>query len=126
MTLLQYCGLAALATVAVLLLRESNKNYTVIIVISFSVISLLLALQRTSTAVASILKIVRDSTLAVYAVTVLKAVGLAVLGEVTGDLCRSAGENNLAGGVEVCAKAEIMLSALPLISEILETAERLL
>lgn len=126
MTLIQYCGLAILATAAILVLRESSKSYTVLIVVSFSVISLCLALERTSTAVSSILDAVRDSSLYAYAGVILKAIGLGLLGEMTGDLCRSAGENNLAGGVEICAKAEILITALPLVSEILDVAERLL
>ena len=126
MTLLQFCGLGIVAVFAVLLLRESNRSYTTVVVISFVVLGFFLVIGRTSTAAAYLIENVRNSSFAPYVSTVLKAVGLALLGEMTCDLCKSAGEQNLASAVEVCAKAEIILTGLPLVSKLLETAEMLL
>ena len=69
---------------------------------------------------------ISDTALESYLKVVLKAVGLAFIGQLTADLSRSAGENVVAEGVEICTKTEIILVSLPLITEIIETAELLL
>ena len=60
-----------------------------------------------------------------YAAVLLKALGIAVLTQCAADICRDAGENGIAGGVELAGKAEILLLCLPLAGEIFGVANRL-
>ena len=55
-----------------------------------------------------------------------KALGIALLTEICANICKECGESSLATGVELTGKIEILLLALPMISEILEIAEGLL
>lgn len=49
---------------------------------------------------------------------VLKAVGIALLGELSAAICKDAGENALAATVALAAKAAILLSTLPLLEKV--------
>ena len=60
-----------------------------------------------------------------YAVILVKALGVAVLTQCCGDICRECGENGIASGVELIGKLEILLLSIPLIHEILGLAQKL-
>ena len=56
----------------------------------------------------------------------LKAVGIGLGGQFTGQLCRDGGENSLAWGVELAAKLGILWAALPLFQQLLQWLDTLL
>ena len=56
----------------------------------------------------------------------LKGLGVSVLTQLCSELCRQCGEASLAGGVEGAGKAELLLLCLPLLKELLSTAQGLL
>ena len=60
-----------------------------------------------------------------YVSVLIRAVGIAVLGQLTADICRDCGDSTGAGGVELVARLEIILICLPLIEEITECAFRI-
>ena len=55
-----------------------------------------------------------------------KGLGVAVLTQLCAELCKQSGEASLALGVEGAGKAELLLLCLPMLRELLETAQRLL
>ena len=62
----------------------------------------------------------------VYVETILKGLGIVILTQISSDICRDSGEGTLAGHIEMVGKLEILLLTLPLIEEILATAQKLL
>lgn len=56
----------------------------------------------------------------------LKALGVALLSKLCADICRDCGENTLASGVEGVGRVAIFSLTLPVISEIIEYASRML
>lgn len=58
--------------------------------------------------------------------TVIKALGISFLTGICAEVCRGAGENGLASGVENVGKTEILLLALPMLEEVLATAKEML
>lgn len=50
----------------------------------------------------------------------LKALGLALIAQIASDLCRDSGEQTLSGVVELAAKLGILLTALPLATQLVE------
>ena len=52
----------------------------------------------------------------------LKAMGIALLSEITSDVCRDLGENSLAGVVELGARIVVLLLGLPMVEELLNFA----
>lgn len=61
-----------------------------------------------------------------YFKVMLKGVGVSYLACVGADLCRDNGEHQLAGRVELAAKAELLVLAFPLIKSIIELSEGML
>ncbi len=49
-----------------------------------------------------------------FAQVLLKALGIALLTQTAADVCRDAGENGLAGKVELCGQVLLLVSGLPL------------
>ena len=58
--------------------------------------------------------------------TVLRALGIALICELTALFCRDLGENTLAEGVQLFGKLEILILSLPLLDKVLEMAKELL
>ncbi len=56
----------------------------------------------------------------------LRGLGVALLTQFCADLCRTSGENVLAGSVELAGKAELLLLCLPQLQELVKVAEQLL
>ena len=61
-----------------------------------------------------------------YADIVLRALGIALICELTAVFCRDLGENTLADGVQLFGKLEILVLSLPLVDKVLEMAKELL
>jgi stage III sporulation protein AD len=56
----------------------------------------------------------------------LRGLGVALLTQLSSDLCRQCGEAALAGGVELAGKAELLLLCLPQLKGLVEAATGLL
>ena len=67
-----------------------------------------------------------DQSLSAAVEVLLKALGVSILAQVTGGVCRDAGESSIAYYVELGAKIEILILSLPLLRELLGLAAELL
>ena len=56
----------------------------------------------------------------------LKALGIVLIGRITADLCKDAGESAIASGVELAVKAAVLLTALPLLNRLLSLLQEVL
>ena len=61
-----------------------------------------------------------------YMETILKITGIAYITHFTADICRSAGEQALASGVELSGKISVMMLTLPLAGSLVSIAESFL
>lgn len=61
-----------------------------------------------------------------YAAILFKAVGICLLTQLTGDVCRDSGESSIASKIELAGRAAILLTAMPLIQEVLVWAWELM
>ena len=61
-----------------------------------------------------------------YIETILKGLGIVILTQILSDICRDSGEGTLAGYMETTGKLELLLLCIPLIEELLATAQKLL
>ena len=55
-----------------------------------------------------------------------KAVGIALVGQIAGRLCKDAGESALSGRILMCARLALLGMAVPVITDILSRLSRLL
>ena len=56
----------------------------------------------------------------------LKALGIVLIGRITADLCKDAGESAIASGVELAVKTAVLLTALPLLNRLLSLLQEVL
>lgn len=61
-----------------------------------------------------------------YAAVLFKAVGICLLTQLAGDVCRDSGESSIASKIELAGRAAILLTAMPLIQEALAWAWELM
>ena len=61
-----------------------------------------------------------------YAAILFKAVGICLLTQLAGDVCRDSGESSIASKIELAGRAAIRLTAMPLIQEVLAWAWELM
>ena len=61
-----------------------------------------------------------------YAAILFKAVGICLLTQLAGDVCRDSGESSIASKLELAGRAAILLTAMPLIQEVLAWAWELM
>ena len=109
-----FCGLAA-----ILVLKETRREFVPYIVITLGILSflaLLPLLQETSELMGNL-----SSELS-YGRILLKAAGTAMLTETGMEICKSAGESAAAGYVSLLGKGEILIMTLPLYRQLVEMA----
>ena len=61
-----------------------------------------------------------------YAAILFKAVGICLLTQLAGEVCRDSGESSIASKIELAGRAAILLTAMPLIQEVLAWAWELM
>lgn len=61
-----------------------------------------------------------------YAAILFKAVGICLLTQLAGDVCRDSGESSIASKIDLAGRAAILLTAMPLIQEVLAWAWELM
>ncbi|MFA5535556.1 MAG: stage III sporulation protein AD [Bacillota bacterium] len=128
MDIMQIIGLALVAAIVSVFLKETN-SYTSALLVSVVVgIIIFVALLDD---VAYILKSLEELAVKakvnqVYLSTVLKIIGLAYIAEFGTQISRDAGETAIAGRIEFAAKVLILVLAVPIFTAVFETIIRLL
>lgn len=103
-------------------LRRHNAEISIIIAIVGSIIifvSVLLNLSGAYETVKSILKI--SSVNITYISILLKSVGICFLTEFASDCCLDAGQRALANNIAIAGKVIILITAMPLYKDVLDT-----
>ena len=118
----QVVGLGLIAALLALILKEYRPELAMQVSLVAGVIIMLLVLRRIVTAV----NVITETAVAaginlVYLQTLLRVIGIAYLAEFGAQLCRDAGEGSIASRVELAAKVIILVMAVPVIIEIMES-----
>lgn len=119
-TIVKICATAFLALCAILLLRDSKHSHTGYIVIAVGIAVASRVVINLSEAVGCLQNLADGTSVSGYLPTLLRAAGISYITDFTSGLCRDAGEENIAGYVEIAGRSELILLSLPLISELAE------
>lgn len=120
-------GVCAVCTVIfAALVKRSNKEYALLLAVSAGVLILLAVLRELGPLVAQLRDLTLGSSGGEYLSILLRAVGIALAGQLAANVCRDAGESALAFTVELAAKTSILAAALPLLFRILDCLEEIL
>ena len=126
MSLFSLAGIALLAAMLILLLRELRPAFIPPVRLAATLVLIGAALALYAPVLSRIEALFSQTGAGEYLDTVLRALGIALICELTALFCRDLGENTLAEGVQLFGKLEILVLSLPLLDKVLEIAKELL
>ncbi len=128
MEIFQIVGLALTATLIIILVRQVQGGETALLIsLVVGVFIFLLLVDRIGTVVRVLADLANRAGInQFYLNTVLKVIGIAYVAEFGGQVCKDAGEQAIAGKIELAAKVLIMVLAIPIIVAVIESILRLL
>jgi stage III sporulation protein AD len=122
MEIVQVVGLGLIATVLVIILREYRPEMAMQVSLVAGVVIMLLVIDRIVGAVHVITETAVGAGInLVYLQTLLRVIGIAYLAEFGAQVCRDAGEGSIASRIELAAKVIILVMAVPIVVEIMES-----
>ena len=126
MDLFSLSGLALLAAMLILFLRELRPCFVPPVRLAATMILIGAALALYAPVLLRIESLFSQTGSGEYMDCVLRALGIALVCELTATFCRDLGETTLAEGVQLFGKLEILVLSLPLLDKVLEMAKELL
>lgn len=122
---LALCALAAAVFGA--LVKRSNKEYALLLSAGAAVLIVGKALGYAGPLVEQLRDLTKAEGLRGQCLELmLRAVGLSLIGQLAGQLCKDAGESALAYGVELTVKLAILAVTLPVLTSLLTTLGEIL
>lgn len=127
MSIMQIVALAVVALVLLVIIRQERPELAT----QLSMVAGLIIIVFVVWKLAGVIKVLERLALRaelnmVFLGALLKIIGIAYIAEFGTQVCRDAGENALAFKVELAGKVMILVVAVPIISTIISTVERLL
>lgn len=118
-------GMVLVSVVLIAVLKQYNPVYAILAALACCTILFVSAMGQFVPLVEYVSQLAqRISTTDIL--PVLKAVGIVLLAQIARDVCKDAGQNALAGQVELAARVLVMVAALPLFQQLLELISGLL
>lgn len=126
MTVLKLCMVALLVLASSTVIKQWKSDFSPLIRIGATVLFGTLLIASAQPLFSLINTLAGESGTLKHVETILKGLGIVILTQISADICRDSGEGTLAGHIETVGKLELLLLCIPLIGEILATAEKLL
>lgn len=122
-----FAATAVVVVALIKLLEKTSREYAVFL----SLAAVLLAVGAALASVQPVLDLIGELTGtgrldAEWIQILLKTLGICLLCQITASVCRDAGENSLAFGVETVCRFTVLVEALPLLRELLDAVVHLL
>ena len=126
MELLQLCGVALVGGMLMLFLKELRPAMLPPLRLAVSLLVLGTALALYAPILNRVQELLQSTGVGEYADVLLRALGIALICELTAILCEDLGEPSVARGIQIFGKLEILVLSLPLVDKVLELAKELL
>lgn len=127
MEIAQVVGLAIVVSIISAVIKQMKPEMALQLSILAGVAIFLLVMDKIGLVVDLLQKLANQANVSsYYLLIVLKIVGVAYLAEFGSQICKDAGENSLAGKVEMAAKICVIILAMPIIVAIMESMMSLL
>lgn len=121
------CVIAVAGAILAVTLKQTTPNFSVMLALITGIIILITVCVSLPTVTSKIESLMNSTGVNTEYITVLlKSVGICFICQFSSDICKDAGYNALSGKVELAGKILILISALPLMEEVLNTATSLL
>ena len=122
---LKICATGIICAVLCVIMRAYNTSFLIpskiagiIVVYSLIIVFLSPLIQYFTSIIGNIISIDNLKLM-------LKSISIAYITQITSDVCRDCGEQNLATGIDTVGKIEIIILALPLVDDIIKISEEL-
>ncbi|MBY0203814.1 stage III sporulation protein AD [Paenibacillus polysaccharolyticus] len=127
MEIIQVVGLALIATVLILVIKEQKPMFAFLIAAATGVVIFMLLIGKIGTVIEVLKRLAENSGMeSIYLKTVLKIIGIAYIAEFGAQIVRDAGQESIASKIELAGKVLILVLAIPIISIIIETVMKLM
>ncbi len=127
MSIVGICIVAVIASIIAVALKQSTPQISLVLSLVAGVMILIsIALYLPVFTEKIDFLMLQSGVNSEYAKILLKSVGICFICQFSSDICRDSGQSALAGKVELAGKILILVSALPLMEEILTTANSLI
>ncbi len=124
--MLKYCGMALIALITVLILREQKSEIASFVGLTAAVVLFGAAASEFLPAFSLLSEQLRGSAFERHVSVLTKALGVTLAVQFTAELCRDAKEDGIAAKLELVGKAELLLLAVPLMQELTALAGEIL
>lgn len=126
MSAITVCAAGVIASILAIVLKKNNAEYSIILSVCTCAILVTYIAGALLEAVGGIQEIFSASNMSTtYLTLLLKCVGICFLTEFTCDTCKDAGQAALSNIVLFGGRIFVLISALPLFSELLSTVKEL-
>ena len=109
-----------LGLVVTVILRGLRPDFAVFT----GIVTALILLAASITSIASVIRILTElsdeTAFSIYTTVILKALGIALLSQITADVCRDCGSASIASKVEFAAKLLILSLCIPVLKTLLD------
>lgn len=127
MEIIQVVGLALIATVLILVIKEQKPMFAFLIAAATGVVIFMLLIGKIGAVIEVLKRLAEKSGMeSIYLKTVLKIIGIAYIAEFGAQIVRDAGQESIASKIELAGKVLILVLAIPIISIIIETVMKLM
>lgn len=127
MEIIQVVGLAIIATVLILVIKEQKPMFAFLIAAAAGVVIFMLLIGKIGAVIEVLKRLAEHSGMeSIYLKTVLKIIGIAYIAEFGAQIVRDAGQESIASKIELAGKVLILVLAIPIISIIIETVMKLM
>ncbi|HHW27823.1 MAG TPA: stage III sporulation protein AD [Firmicutes bacterium] len=127
MEIVQIAGLGIVASVLLLLLRKERPELAIGLTLVAGLMLFFLILPRLSQVVSAFTSLASESGIGpLYFGIILKVLAVSYIADFAAALCRDAGEELMASRVEMAGRVLILVSALPIVREVLDVIRSLL
>ena len=127
MDLFAICIAAVAATILAVTLKRYNPEISMLLAIGAGVIIFVLVLNQIPQALSQINTLLSRAGMPLqYGQVLFKALGICFLCQFSSDACKDAGQSAPASKVELAGKLMIVLLALPMLEDIINTAVALM
>ena len=118
--------IAVFAAVCGTLLQRSNKEIALLFSLAAAVLIFLYLLPQVQVLAESVQVISENEELTDILGVLIKALGIVLTARIAVHICKDAGENALASGVDFAAKTVVLLLALPLLQQFMNLIQDIL
>lgn len=126
MVLIKICSLALIGLVLTVVIKQWKSDWLPLVRVALLVLFAMPLLSLGTPLIDFLRELGEIGEFSEEITLLLRALGIAVLAQVVGAICRECGESGIADAVELAGKLELLLLCIPLMNELLTLARELL